>query len=149
MTEDEKAQIIAVMQDAVTTGKLREALHQEVAPLLKANAGKITRLGTVQSATAVLVSPVTLARWAGRNIAIGASAVYHRGKAASHKRAEARKAKAEVKAEVKAALSHIVEQRAAKAAAGVVDPLGSHNCPAGGTVLDAVTGNLEPGVAKA
>jgi len=141
MTEEEREQIIEVVRGAVASGKFREELNQESADLLRKVAGGMFIRGAIQSPGAAVC-------WVGSKVAKGSVAVYKRVTGMFHKRAAARKAKADATAIAMDIIEHQAAAAAA-AAAEVVDPLGAHNCPAGSTVLDAVTGNLEPDVAKA
>jgi hypothetical protein len=89
-----KAQL-AQVGEAIAGGEFQEELHQQVAPLLKEQAGAIVRRGVAQNTTAVVVSPWTLAKWVGRKAVGGYVRVHTRVAAARAARAERRAETAE------------------------------------------------------
>jgi len=97
MTKREKERIMQVVRDGIEAGELQTELHREIAPLLQAEAGAIVLRGAAQNVRTVVVSPWTLARAAGRCVAIGGTAAYNRGVdiwAANVQRREEKAAKA-------------------------------------------------------
>jgi hypothetical protein len=90
-----KAQLKQV-QDAIAGGEFQEAIHQQVAPLLKHEAGSIVLRGTAQNATAVIISPYTGCRWVAGKALTGARALRTRVAGARAARLAARADKAEL-----------------------------------------------------
>lgn len=79
----------------IESGAVQTEIHEQVAPLLKEQAGRIVLRGTVQNTTAVVVSPWTLTKWTAKKVIGGVIRIKTRlAKNAEHV-AEVKKAKAE------------------------------------------------------